>query len=85
MKFVEKRKSQEMKSKVIVLILREDLPMWSLGTFGSDFRKLKEGTETLMPNPKQKEASNESKKANPCSYSILYKGSFQKLLSVFFR
>ena len=72
MKFVEKRKSQEMKLKVIVLILREDLPMWSLGTFGSDFRKLKEGTETLMPNPKQKTASNESKKANPCSYSIQY-------------
>ena len=72
MKFVEKRKSQEMKSKVIVLILRENLPMWSLGTFGSDFRKLKEGNKTLMPNPKQKTASNESKKANPCFYSILY-------------
>ena len=62
-----------------------NLPMWSLGTFGSDFSKLKVGTKTLMPNPKPKTASNESKKANPCSYSILYKGSFQKLLSVFFR
>ena len=78
MKFVEKRKSREMKSEVKVLILRENLPMWSLGTFGSDFRKFKEGNETLMPNPKQKTASNESKKANPCPYSILQRKGVTK-------